>query len=86
MLNENNFETNDVVCVLVTPAQKELLQLITPHEAEDIYQSLKKVHYLGTYCIDNDMADLFASGSVHDLLDAIQKIAFETTIKELNHP
>ena len=35
--------------VELTPAQKELLNLLQHSEVEDYYNSLKKVHYLGTY-------------------------------------
>ncbi len=62
----------------VTPAQKELLEILTHKDAQDYFESLKKVHYLGTYFVENEIVELSASRIVHDLLDAIQKIAIES--------
>ncbi len=61
----------------LTPAQIELLNLLQHKEATDYFDSLKKVHYLGTYCVETDMVELSASQYVHELLFAIQKIAIE---------
>jgi hypothetical protein len=61
----------------LTPAQKELLELLEHKEAEDYFESLKTVHYLATYCVGNEMVELSASRDVHDLLDVIQKISIE---------
>jgi len=79
MPNKKEFVAN-TVCVQVTPAQQKLLQLVTPVEAEDYFKSLKAVHYLGTYCIGADMADLPASGLVHQLIDALNDIVIEKLI------
>ncbi len=35
------------------------------------------VHYLATYCVGTEIVELWASRYVHDLLDAIHKIALE---------
>lgn len=83
MSNTKNFVTNNTVCVRVTPAQQKLLQLITPVEAQDFYKSLKNVHYLGTYCVENSMVELCKAGYVHQLLDAIQAISQEHFINNL---
>jgi len=61
----------------VTPAQKELLNLLRHSEVEDYFESLKKAYYLGTYLIDSELVDISASGYVHQLLDVIQKIVIE---------
>ena len=61
----------------VTPAQKEMLELLSSKEVNDHFESLKMVHYLATYCVGNEMVELSASRNVHDLLDVIQKIALE---------
>jgi len=61
----------------LTPGQKELLNLLEHKDAADHFDSLKMVHYLGTYCVGTDMVELSSSSCVHDLLDAIQKIAIE---------
>ncbi len=63
--------------VELTLAQKELLQLLQHSEVENYFESLKKVHYLGTYLIDPELVDISASGYVHQLLDVIQKITLE---------
>ena len=63
--------------VEVTPAQKALLKLLSHKEAKDHYESLKRVHYLGTYCVDSDITALTASRYVQDLLDVLQQIALE---------
>ncbi len=47
--------------VEVTPAQKVLLELLVHKEAKDHYESLKHVHYLGTYCVDSEITVLAAS-------------------------
>jgi len=66
----------------LTPAQIELIELIQDCEVEDYFQSLKKIHYLGTYCVDSELLELSASAYVHRLLDAIQKITIENTYCE----
>jgi len=63
--------------VEITHAQKELLNLLNHREAKDYFESIRKVHYLGTYCIESDMVELSASSQVHDLLDIIQEISIE---------
>lgn len=68
----------------VTEAQKELLDLLKPSEVTDYFDSLKKVHFLGTYCIQPDMVELAASSYVHNLLDVIQKIALENDFSNAN--
>lgn len=44
----------------ITQAQKELLELLRHTEATDYFDALKKVHYLATYCVPKDMAELEA--------------------------
>ncbi len=83
MHGEKNFVTQDTVWVQVTPAQQKLLSLLSHLEAEDYYNSLKQVHYLGTYCVDKDMLELWQNGYVHNLLDAIQEIKQEHFINNL---
>jgi len=61
----------------ITQAQKELLNLLQHSEVDEYFESLKKVHYLGTYLIDSELVEPSASGYVHQLLDAIQKIVIE---------
>ncbi len=61
----------------LTPAQKELLKLLEHKEASDYFESLKTIHYLGTYYVGTEMVELSASRYVHDLLDVIQKIVLE---------
>lgn len=70
--------------VKVSPAQIELLELLSHKEAEDHFESLKMVHYLATYVVDNGMVELWASRSVHDLMDALQKIAMENALGKKN--
>lgn len=82
MSKENKFVTTTSM-VEVTSAQQKLLQLITLTEAEDFANSLKAIHFLGTYCVSNEMADLPSSHYTHILLDAIQEIAQENFIKNL---
>lgn len=83
MTKKNDFVTKDTVCIQVTPAQHQLLQLITHQEAEDYFNSLKQVHYLGTYCVNKDMVDLWQHGYVHKLLDALQELKQEHLINSL---
>lgn len=83
MSEEKKIVAVDTECVQVTPAQKKLLKLITHVEAEDYFTSLKQVHYLGTYCVDKDMVELWQHGYVHHLLDAIQEIKQEHIITNL---
>jgi len=66
----------------LTPAQIELIDLIQGGEVEGYFQSLKKIHYLGTYCVDTKKVQLSASAHVHRLLDALQKIAIENVYCE----
>jgi len=84
MSNEKKFVTKNTIGIQVTPAQQHLLQLISHIESEDIYTSLKTVHYLGTYCADKEMVDLQHSATVHTLLDAIHDIKQEHLIHKLN--
>ncbi|QHI37111.1 hypothetical protein IMCC3317_24890 [Kordia antarctica] len=67
----------------ITQAQKELLELLQHSEATDYFDSLKKVHFLGTYCVQPEMVELEASSYVHNLLDAVQKIALESDFRKL---
>ncbi len=62
---------------VITTAQKELLDLLNTNEIHDYFDALKKVHYLGTYCVQKDMVELEASAYVHNLLDVVQKIVLE---------
>ena len=66
-----------MISIKVTPAQKELLELLNPKGIEDYFESLKMLHYLATYCVAHEMVELWASRNVHDLMDAIQKIILE---------
>jgi len=66
--------------IKVSPAQKELLELLAHKEVHGCLESLKMVHYLGTYHVKSDAAELWASGSVQDLIECIQKIAIEDFI------
>ena len=68
----------------LTQAQKELLNLLQHKEAADFFYSLKKVYYLGTYCVEKDMIELSASQYVHELLFAIQNIAIEYDVLKAN--
>lgn len=68
--------------VNVSPAQKELLELLSHKEAKDHFESLKMVHYLATYAVDSGMVELWASRSVHDLMDAVQNIAIENALSK----
>lgn len=63
--------------IQVTKAQKELIKLLAHKEVHEYFESLKMIHYLGTYCVKEGMAELWASRLVHDLLDAVQKISLE---------
>ena len=63
--------------ILVSKAQKELLELFSEKEVFELYQSLKLIHHLATYSISEQMVDLPSSKSVHELLNAIEKITFE---------
>ena len=72
----------EIKLVELTQAQKELLNLLQHSEVKEYFESLKTVHYLGTYLINSELADLSASGYVHQLLDAIQKITMENNTFE----
>jgi len=61
----------------LSPAQIELIELIKHSEVEDYFESLKRVHYLGSYLIDSEVVELSAFAYVHQLLDVIQKIVIE---------
>lgn len=83
MSKEKTIVAEGTVCIQVTPAQQKLLKLISHVEAEDYFTSLKQVHYLGTYCVDKDMVELWQNGYVHNLLDAIQEIKQEHFVNNL---
>jgi hypothetical protein len=68
----------------VTKAQKELIELLAHKEVQDYFESLKMIHYLGTYCVNEGIVELWASRLVHDLLDAIQKITIERLLLNSN--
>lgn len=63
--------------VKITPAQKELLELLSNKEVHIYFEALKTVHYLATYCVGVEKVELWASRDVHNLLDALQKIVME---------
>ena len=66
---------DNAVCVMVTPSQKRLLDLLKGYEAADFADSLRKVHYNGTYGVPLDEYCPESSMYTHLLLDAIQGIA-----------
>lgn len=75
MSKEKNFVATNAVCVKVTPAQQRLLQLLKGSEAADFADSLRTVHYNGTYGVPVDNYCPQSSRYTHLLLDAIQDIA-----------
>ena len=75
MQSENQFVATNAVCVKVTPAQQRLLQLLKGSEAADFADSLRTVHYNGTYGVPVDNYCPQSSRYTHLLLDAIQDIA-----------
>jgi glutaredoxin-related protein len=83
-MQEGKSNVKKTYMVEITNAQKELLNLLKHKEAEEYFLSLKKVHYLGTYCMQPDMVELAASSQVHDLLDAIQEISIEYSYPTLS--
>jgi hypothetical protein len=68
--------------IKVTSAQKELLELLAHKEVHEYFESLKMIHYLGTYCVNEAMVELWASRLVHDLLDVIRKILDENKLAD----
>lgn len=58
-------------------ARKELQELLDGKEIIEIYEALKKVHYLGTYFVPPELVDLSASASIYQLLDVMQKVVME---------
>ena len=69
--------------VKITPAQKELLELLSAKEVKDHFESLQMVHHLATYCVGNEMVELSASRDVHNLMNTIQKIVLENNCSKL---
>ncbi len=66
--------TNEKTMVAVTAAQHRLLQLLKSVEGKEILTGLKKIHYLGTYCIDEDMVELKHSSYVQLLIEAMDAL------------
>jgi hypothetical protein len=65
----------------VTKAQKELIELLAHKEVQDYFESLKMIHYLGTYCVNEGMVELWASRLVQNLLDIMLDIVIEQSSK-----
>ena len=66
----------------LTTAQKELLELLNQDNVNDYFEALKTVHYLATYCINEELVNLSASRSVQDLLDVIERITIENSLRQ----
>ncbi len=62
-------------------AQQNLVALLNPTEVKDFLESLKKVHYLATYCVAEDMVELNHSGYVQLLIDALQELVCQKEIE-----
>jgi hypothetical protein len=82
-MNITNYELRKKHKIKVTTAQEKLLKLLSPIEAKDFVDSLKKVHYLGTYCVEKDMVELQHSSYVYLLIEAIQAIADQSNTKSI---
>lgn len=77
MTKEKEFVSGNAVCVTVTPAQQRLLQLLKGPEAQDFADSLRTVHYNGTYGVTVEEFCPSSSRYTHLLLDAVQALATE---------
>ncbi len=77
MRKPENLIVSATTYVEVTLAQQELLNLITPVEAETFADALRSIHENGTYFVDEDLIDPSASLNTHLLLEVIQKIQKE---------
>jgi hypothetical protein len=62
-------------------AQQNLVALLSPTEVKDFLVSLKKVHYLATYCVEESMVELSHSGYVQLLIDALQELVNQKEIE-----
>jgi len=62
-------------------AEQNLLTLLDPTEVKDFLVSLKKVHYLATYCVEESMVELSHSGYVQLLIDALQELVNQKEIE-----
>jgi len=77
MSHPENLIVTATTFVEVTLAQKELLNLINPVEAETFATALRRIHENGTYHVDKDIINSSASYNTHLLLEVIQKIQKE---------
>lgn len=77
MSKEKKLVAKNTVCIQVTPAQQNLLKLLSHQHAEEYFAALKHVHYTSTYCVNKDLLDLWKNGCVHDLLDVVREIKDE---------
>lgn len=77
MLTENKDCNDNAVCVKITPAQNKLLQLLKGPEAKDFADSLRTVHFNGTYGVTVEEFCPSSSRYTHLLLDALQALAEE---------
>ena len=65
----------------LTSAQKKLIGLLNHRDVADYFESLKKVHQLATYCVDQDMIEPKASSDTHELMDILQLLSLENNGK-----
>tara|TARA_B110000967_G_C18314592_1_gene284572 strand:- start:65 stop:271 length:207 start_codon:yes stop_codon:yes gene_type:complete len=63
--------------IKVTPAQKELLELLNAKEVYRYMDSLEMVLFLATYCVRPEIAENSCALSVDALLECIRKMAAE---------
>lgn len=78
MLTEKNFVSGNAVCVTVTPAQNELLQLISEN-AQDLALYLKDAQERATYLCEFEPTKDQLRGDYHllSLIEAIHNVATE---------
>ncbi len=63
----------------LSPAQKELLELLHPKEVQSFYESLKLLHYLATYCVSTELVELSASKDVQNLINVLEGLVLEAS-------
>lgn len=82
MQQENDFVMPSSTPVSITPAQQNLLTLLSHPNAQDFAAYLQTVQRLATFFVkDTELVDLTASLHVLYLQDALQELAKEHEIK-----
>ncbi len=80
---ENDPKNLHTESVQVTPAQKELLELVSGLETKEVLEGFRHTFFLAAFCIDRDMIELDKVSYVYLVLQKIENLHHENLTNKL---